>query len=139
MNRIRAARAVRAIRDGASDGDRAGARDGGQVALEYIGFLPILLLVGLCGIQLGWAAYVVQQAETAARTAARVEAREPGAGAAAGRESIRPSLAAGADVALVKSDDAVTVTVTLTIDSVVPGVDSRTVRRTAVMPNDDPR
>lgn len=119
---------------------RTGDRDRGQVALEYIGFLPFLLLVGLGGIQLGWTAYVTQQAETAARTAARVEARYPGEGVAAGLESIRPSLAAGAvipDPAV--NDDSITVTVTLTINSVVPGIDSRKVTRTAVMPNDDPR
>lgn len=70
-------------------------RDRGQVALEYIGFLPFLLLVGLGGIQLGWTAYVTQQAETAARTAARVEARNPGevrppAGRRSDRVSARP-------------------------------------------------
>ncbi len=119
---------------------RDGDRDRGQVALEYIGFLPFLLLVGLGGIQLGWSAYVVQQAETAARTAARVEAREPGAGEAAGRAAIRPNLGAGAVIDMGPSGgDAVTVTVTLTINSIVPGVDAREVRRTAVMPNEDPR
>ncbi|WP_327254681.1 TadE/TadG family type IV pilus assembly protein [Streptomyces sp. NBC_01244] len=116
-------------------------RDRGQVALEYIGFLPFLLLVGLGGIQLGWTAYVTQQAETAARTAARVEARNPGEGAAAGRASIRPSLgtAASTVVDVASLPDTVTATVTIMINSVVPGIDSRPVTRTAVMPNDDPR
>lgn len=118
---------------------RGGDRDRGQVALEYIGFLPFLLLVGLGGIQLGWTAYVTQQAETAARTAARVESRYPGEGAAAGLAAIRPSLAAGGDIERDVSQDSITMTVTLTINSVVPGIDSRPVRRTAVMPNDDPR
>ncbi|MFZ3500010.1 TadE/TadG family type IV pilus assembly protein [Streptomyces sp. 5.8] len=118
---------------------RNGDRDRGQVALEYIGFLPFLLLVGLGGIQLGWTAYVTQQAETAARTAARVEARYPGEGVAAGLEAIRPSLVAGADIGRIVTEDSITMTVTLTINSVVPGIDSRPVRRTAVMPNDDPR
>lgn len=117
---------------------RVGHRDRGQVALEYIGFLPFLLIVGLGGIQLGWTAYVTQQAETAARTAARVEARHPGEGEAAGLAAIRPSLgsAASTDVDVVATPDTVTATVTLTINSVVPGIDSRTVTRTAVMPND---
>ncbi|MCM1969234.1 TadE/TadG family type IV pilus assembly protein [Streptomyces sp. G1] len=118
---------------------RDGHRDRGQVALEYVGFLPFLLLVALGGIQLGWSAYVVQQAQTAARTAARVEAREPGAGADAGRQAIRPSLAEGAGIAVRKTRDAVRVTVTLRVESVVPGIGSRRVQRTAVMPNDDPR
>ncbi|MCY0925902.1 pilus assembly protein [Streptomyces sp. H27-H1] len=130
MNRIRTTRTTRTIREGR--------RDKGQVALEYIGFLPILLLVGLGGIQLGWSAYVVQQAQTAARTAARVEAREPGEGAQAGLAAIRPSLVAGAVVDVNKTPDAVRATVRLTIDSIVPGVGQKTVTRTAVMPNDDP-
>lgn len=120
---------------------RSGRHDRGQVALEYVGFLFFLLLVGVGGIQLGWTAYVTQQAETAARTAARVEAREPGEGEAAGRASIRPSLGTAAST-IVDVDplpDTVTATVTITINSIVPGIDSRPVTRTAVMPNDDPR
>ncbi|MFF1410959.1 TadE/TadG family type IV pilus assembly protein [Streptomyces sp. NPDC058289] len=135
MNRIRIGlrgfRGIRGIRRGAD-------RDNGQVALEYIGFLPILLLVGLGGIQLGWSAYVVQQAQTAARTAARVEARDPGAGAAAGRAAISENLAAGATIERARTRDAVRMTVTLTIESVVPGIGDLQVRRSAVMPNDDP-
>ncbi|MER7186189.1 TadE/TadG family type IV pilus assembly protein, partial [Streptomyces hyaluromycini] len=46
-------------------------RDRGQVAIEYLGFLPILLLVGLAGIQLGAVAYAAEQAGTAARAGAR--------------------------------------------------------------------
>ncbi|MCJ0874730.1 TadE/TadG family type IV pilus assembly protein [Streptomyces sp. AP-93] len=124
---------IRSIRDGH--------RDRGQVALEYIGFLPFLLLVGLGGIQLGWTAYVTQQAETAARTAARVEARYPGEGEAAGRASIRPSLgtAASTVVHVAPLPDTVTATVTITINSVVPGIASRPVTRIVVMPNEDPR
>ncbi|MFE7095233.1 TadE/TadG family type IV pilus assembly protein [Streptomyces erythrochromogenes] len=116
-----------------------GTKDRGQAALEYVGFLPFLLLVALCGIQLGWAAYVVQQAQTAARTAARVEAREPGAGGAAGRAAIREGLrGASTLIDIAKSPDAVTVTVTIPIKSIVPGVGGTSVTRTAVMPNDDP-
>lgn len=131
MNRIRTIHTTRTIRDGH--------RDKGQVALEYIGFLPILLLVGLGGIQLGWSAYVVQQAQTAARTAARVEAREPGEGEQAGLAAITPSLVAGAVVDVNKTPDAVRATVRLTIESILPGMADRSVIRTAVMPNDDPR
>ncbi|MCX4780703.1 TadE/TadG family type IV pilus assembly protein [Streptomyces sp. NBC_01264] len=125
MNRIRAI--------------RGGDRDRGQVALEYIGFLPFLLLLGLGGIQLGWTAYVTQQAQTAARTAARVEARYPGEGVAAGLEAIRPNLVAGAVIERSVTRDSIRMKVTLTINSVVPGIGSRPVERTAVMPNDDPR
>ncbi|MET9854740.1 TadE/TadG family type IV pilus assembly protein [Streptomyces sp. NPDC006450] len=118
---------------------RNGDRDRGQVALEYIGFLPFLLLVGLGGIQLGWTAYVTQQAETAARTAARAEARYPGEGVATGLAAIRPSLAARTVIAPATNEDAITMTVTITIESILPGVGERSVIRTAVMPNDDPR
>ncbi|MFJ3959774.1 TadE/TadG family type IV pilus assembly protein [Streptomyces sp. NPDC090036] len=113
-------------------------KDRGQATLEYIGFIPILLLVALCGIQLGWTAYCVQQAQTAARTAARVEARKPEAGEAAGLAAIKASLRAGADIAISKPGDTVTATVTLTIKSVVPGMGDGSVTRTATMPNDDP-
>ncbi|MFE0771905.1 TadE/TadG family type IV pilus assembly protein, partial [Streptomyces sp. NPDC058861] len=50
-------------------------RDRGQAAVEYLGFLPILLLVGLAGLQLGIAAYAAQQAGTAARAAGRAGGR----------------------------------------------------------------
>ncbi|MEU6209017.1 TadE/TadG family type IV pilus assembly protein [Streptomyces sp. NPDC047023] len=113
-------------------------RDRGQAALEYLGFLPFLLLVALAGIQLGWAGYVVQQAETAARTAARVEAREPGAGAAAGRAAIKESLRSGAEIDVSTYGGAVTATVRLSIRSIVPGVGDGSALRSATMPEDDP-
>lgn len=46
--------------------------DRGQVAIEYMGFIPLLLIVGLFAIQLGVAAYTVSQAGTGARAAARM-------------------------------------------------------------------
>ncbi|TXS37760.1 TadE/TadG family type IV pilus assembly protein [Streptomyces sp. OR43] len=51
-------------------------RDRGQVAFEYMGFVPLLLLVGLCAIQLGIAAYAVNQAGTGARAAARTASHD---------------------------------------------------------------
>ncbi|MFE5719200.1 TadE/TadG family type IV pilus assembly protein [Streptomyces erythrochromogenes] len=110
--------------------------DRGQVALEYIGFIPILLFVALCGIQLGWVAYVHEQADTAARTAARVEAQHRGRGEAAGRAAIREGLRADVDVD--PGSDAVTATVTIRINSIIPGLDPDDAKATAVMPNDDP-
>ncbi|ARP72050.1 septum formation initiator [Streptomyces pluripotens] len=41
------------------------------MAIEYLGFVPILLIVGLAGIQLGAVAYAAEQAGTAARAGAR--------------------------------------------------------------------
>ncbi|MFB6823446.1 TadE/TadG family type IV pilus assembly protein [Streptomyces virginiae] len=114
-------------------------KDRGQATLEYLGFLPILILVALCGIQLGWTAYVVQQAQTAARTAARVEARKPESGRAAGYAAIRESLRRSASIDITKPGDAVTATVSIRIRSIVPGVGEASVTRTATMPNDDPK
>lgn len=111
--------------------------DRGQVSLEYIGFVPILLFVALCGIQLGWVAYVHQQAETAARTAARVEARYGSGGQAAGAAAVREGL--GAKVDVTKDADAVTAKVTIEINSIIPGLDPEDAVATVVMPNDDPK
>ncbi|MEU3722006.1 TadE/TadG family type IV pilus assembly protein [Streptomyces sp. NPDC031705] len=112
--------------------------DRGQVALEYIGFVPILLFVALCGIQLGWVAYAEEQAGTAARTAARAEARHKGRGEAAGTAAISGGLASTATFAWSNSDDAISVTVTLTANSIIPGLGAHSATATAVMPNDDP-
>ncbi|WP_260610717.1 TadE/TadG family type IV pilus assembly protein [Streptomyces sp. WAC06614] len=108
------------------------------MALEYIGFVPILLLVALCAIQLGWIAYVNEQADTAARTAARVQARHGAGGAAAGKAAISGELAAKADVVVGRSGDAVTATVTIPINSIVPGLAVQSAVRTAIMPYDAP-
>ncbi|MEV6956598.1 TadE/TadG family type IV pilus assembly protein [Streptomyces sp. NPDC051183] len=115
-----------------------GGRDRGQVAIEYIGFVPIMLFVALCGIQLGWVAYVHEQADTAARTAARVEARNGKGGEAAGRSAISEGLAEGAGFAWTSTADAVSVTVTLKVNSIVPGLSIDPATATAVMPNDAP-
>ncbi|MGW6706785.1 TadE/TadG family type IV pilus assembly protein [Streptomyces sp. NPDC054956] len=111
--------------------------DRGQVALEYIGFIPVLLFVALCGIQLGWVAYVHQQAETAARTAARVEARTGEGGAVAGAGAVTGSL--NASVVVTKDDDQVTAKATIKINSIVPGLTFDDATATVIMPNDDPK
>ncbi|MFD7555547.1 MULTISPECIES: TadE/TadG family type IV pilus assembly protein [unclassified Streptomyces] len=111
--------------------------DRGQVALEYIGFVPILLFVALCGIQLGWVAYVHEQADTAARTAARVEARNGSGGEAAGTAAVREGI--GVTVKVTKNSDTVTAVATIPINTIVPGLDLKAARATAIMPNDDPK
>ncbi|MFE1414284.1 TadE/TadG family type IV pilus assembly protein [Streptomyces sp. NPDC085524] len=107
------------------------------MALEYIGFVPILLFVALCGIQLGWVAYVHEQADTAARTAARVEARNGSGGEAAGVAAVREGI--GVKVEVSKNADAVTAVATIHINTIVPGLDLKEARATAIMPNDDPK
>ena len=46
-------------------------RDSGQVAIEYLGFVPVLLIAGLAGLQIGAVVYAAEQAGTAARAGAR--------------------------------------------------------------------
>ncbi|UYM23853.1 pilus assembly protein [Streptomyces albus] len=74
--------------------------DRGAAILEFAGFLPVLLLIGLAAIQLGLVGYAASQAGSAARAAARVASQEDtGAGAAAGRPPSGPgwtSASAGA-------------------------------------------
>ncbi|WP_237527191.1 TadE/TadG family type IV pilus assembly protein, partial [Streptomyces sp. SID2119] len=69
--RIRSGRAAgKAAKGRDLDRGRGGGRDRGQVALEYLGFLPLLLLVAMGALQLGLAAYAANQAGTAARAGA---------------------------------------------------------------------
>ncbi|QYX82977.1 pilus assembly protein [Streptomyces akebiae] len=103
--------------------------------LEFAGFLPILLLVGMAAIQLGLIGYGISQAGSAARAAARAESLEPGNGAAAGVAAasawLDPSVDAGGG-----GSDTTTATVVVTVPSVVPLFDPVTVERSATMPND---
>ncbi|MET9678051.1 TadE/TadG family type IV pilus assembly protein [Streptomyces sp. NPDC006482] len=118
---------------------RTRARDRGQAAIEYLGFLPILLIVGFAGLQLGIAAYAAQQAGTAARAAAR---------AATTDEEDAPDYQAAADAAVSGwinpaatsqvSDEAVTVTVTVRIPQVIPFWSFDPVVKTATMPRTPP-
>ncbi|MER5735913.1 MULTISPECIES: TadE/TadG family type IV pilus assembly protein [unclassified Streptomyces] len=115
---------------------RSRARDRGQVALEYLGFLPILLLVGLAGLQLGLASYAAQQAGTAARAAARAassDAEDAPAPGAAARAAVSGWLTVGGGDP-VEGDGQVTVTVTVEVPRVVPFWNFDPVRRTATMP-----
>ncbi|MFJ3926636.1 TadE/TadG family type IV pilus assembly protein [Streptomyces sp. NPDC090022] len=116
-----------------------GPRDRGQVAIEYIAFVPILLFVALAGIQLGVVAYAEEQAGTAARTAARVQARDGEGGVEAGKAALSDWLADDATVDVPPGGDAITATVTVRVPSVLPGLDGHVATRTAVMPNDDPK
>ncbi|WP_438296578.1 TadE/TadG family type IV pilus assembly protein [Streptomyces sp. HUAS TT7] len=122
-------------------------RDRGQVALEYIGFVAILLLVGLAAIQLGVAAYAVNQAGTGARAAARAASLdEPRAGepkldpVAAGTAAVSGWLKPDVSPAGSGGGEA-TYTVTVTIPSVIPGLPDGffgTATRTSTMPKLQP-
>ncbi|GAA2453306.1 TadE/TadG family type IV pilus assembly protein [Streptomyces macrosporus] len=111
--------------------------DRGQASLEFLGFLPLLLLVGLAGIQLGLVAYAAQQAGTGARAAARAESVEDGeiGGEQAGRAAVSDWLSADFGVGV--SADEVTVTARVTIPSVIPGIgDFGEVSRRSTMPRE---
>ncbi|MET8724259.1 TadE/TadG family type IV pilus assembly protein [Streptomyces misionensis] len=106
-------------------------RDGGQVALEYLGFVPVLLLVALAGIQLGAVAYAAEQAGTAARAGARAaslrqDAQQACAAAVGGGIDVRCSSGGG--------DGSVTVTATVRIPKIVWSFGDAT--KSATMPLD---
>ncbi|MET7602440.1 TadE/TadG family type IV pilus assembly protein [Streptomyces avermitilis] len=104
--------------------------------LEFAGFLPILLVVGMAAIQLGLIGYGISQAGSAARAAARVASQQDGDGTAAGIASVSSWLDPNVDPA--KGADTTTATVTVHVPSVIPffgaGWD---VTRRATMPTDD--
>ncbi|MFC8140684.1 TadE/TadG family type IV pilus assembly protein [Streptomyces paradoxus] len=110
-------------------------RDRGQVAIEYIGFLPILLIVALGAVQLGLIAYTAQQAGTAARAGARSASLE-GPHEADCRAAVSSWLADGTSCPASIGGDEVTVTATVQIPSLVPGWDFDPAVKTATMPLD---
>ncbi|GHJ00784.1 pilus assembly protein [Streptomyces olivaceus] len=117
--------------------DRTGARrrDRGQVAIEYLGFLPVLIAVGMAVVQLGLVAYTAQQAGTAARAGARsASLQESAQGACAA--AVSSWLADGTDCPPSYGGEEVTVTATVGIPSIVPGWDFGDATRTATMPLD---
>ncbi|CAM5499685.1 hypothetical protein SALBM311S_03431 [Streptomyces alboniger] len=119
--------------DGKRHGRRGVRRDRGQVALEYLGFIPILVLVAMAGVQIGLIAYTAQQAGTAARAGAR--AASIGESAQEGcANAISDWLTV--DCPPVESGDAVTVTATVQIPSIVPGWNFDPAQKTATMPLD---
>ncbi|GAA3842799.1 TadE/TadG family type IV pilus assembly protein [Streptomyces phyllanthi] len=108
--------------------------DRGASILEFAGFLPILLVVGMAAIQLGLIGYGINQAGTAARAAARAESLEPGTGAAAGVAAasswLDPNPVPGG------GGDLTTFSVTVTVPSVIPLFDDVDVERSVTMPTD---
>ncbi|MET7381034.1 TadE/TadG family type IV pilus assembly protein [Streptomyces sp. NPDC005526] len=112
-----------------------GRRDRGQAALEYLGFVPILMIVAMAVVQIGLIAYTAQQAGTAARAGARAASLRMGAQAGC-REAVAGWLAGRTSCGEAAGGDTVTVTATVTIPSIVPGWDFDPARKTATMPLD---
>lgn len=112
-------------------------RDRGQAAVEYLGFLPVLLAVALAVVQLGLAAYTVQQAGTAARAAARADGfdRAGLSPQAAGRAAVSGWL----DTRVTGGTSGpheVTWTAEIKIPSIVPGVGFGSAKKSATMPRE---
>lgn len=114
-----------------------GTRDTGSAILEFAGFLPVLLLLGLAAIQLGLVGYAVNQAGTGARAGARVASQaEGGDGVAAAHAAMSAGIKA--DVSPAGGGDTTTYTVAVHVPTLLPFVgDGWTVTRSATMPNDD--
>lgn len=120
-------------------GPRRARPDRGQVAVEYLGFLPLLLLVAMLALQLGLAAYAANQAGTAARAGARTAASYDAHG--------DPRSAARSAVSGWLTDDGgfryrqrgfrdITATVEIKVPSVVPGLGGWVAKRSATMPRE---
>ncbi|RSN42551.1 septum formation initiator [Streptomyces sp. WAC 04229] len=109
--------------------------DRGQAAIEYLGFVPILIIVGMAVVQLGLIAYTAQQAGTAARAGARSASLQESAQGAC-TAAVSSWLADGTSCPPSYGGDEVTVTATVDIPSIVPGWDFDPATRTATMPLD---
>ncbi|MGK5547285.1 TadE family protein [Streptomyces sp. URMC 127] len=115
-------------------------RDRGQASVEFIGMLPVLILIGLAVIQTGVAMYAMEQAGTAARAAARTAARpgmENGC-RSAGKASISGWLAERADIRCSDGIGEVTATAEVSIPSLI-GFDLGSTTKTVTMPRDTAR
>ncbi|WP_406496960.1 pilus assembly protein [Streptomyces sp. NBC_00846] len=99
-------------------------RDRGQVAIEYLGFLPLLLLVGLLAIQAGLAAYAANQAGTGARAGARMASMSTGGcDEQAAKDAMSDWTADRVEFLHASSSfDKVTCTVSVDVPDIIPGV-----------------
>ncbi|OON81497.1 TadE family protein [Streptomyces tsukubensis] len=123
-------RRARAPRGRAPRGDR------GSSILEFTGFLPVMLLIGMAAIQLGLVGYAVNQAGTGARAAARAASQRDGDGNAAGHAAMSGWI--NADVSAPgPGGDTTTAKVTVKVPTLVPFVNGWEVSRSATMPTDD--
>ncbi|GGW31636.1 septum formation initiator [Streptomyces lucensis JCM 4490] len=111
--------------------DRRGRRDAGQVAIEYLGFIPVLLIVAMAGIQIGAVAYAAEQAGTAARAGARAASLRQDA-----QQACAAAVSGGISVSCARTEhgDSVEVTATVRIPKIIWGLGDAT--RTATMPLD---
>ncbi|OIJ85411.1 TadE/TadG family type IV pilus assembly protein [Streptomyces colonosanans] len=113
--------------------------DRGQTVLEYVGVVPMLIVIGLLVVQLGLAAFAVQQAGTASRAAARMASYDNPDRTCqqAGHDALSSSLSGRASFDCQRGSDEVTVTAKVPIPSLIPGLlDGFEAKRRATMPID---
>ncbi|CAM5396921.1 Septum site-determining protein OS=Streptomyces glaucescens OX=1907 GN=SGLAU_21550 PE=4 SV=1 [Streptomyces glaucescens] len=104
------------------------------MALEYLGFIPILVLVALAAVQLGLIAYAARQGHRGPR---RSPQRLPGRALHGGLPGRGQRVAAGGtSCTSAGGGDEVEVTATVDIPSVVPGFDFGDAHKSATMPRD---
>lgn len=115
-------------RPGPPGGRRA---DGGQAATEFLGLVPLLVLGVLAALQLTFAVTTVQATSAAARAGARAESRLPGSADGAAHRAVPSWLSGDLEVTTDSGPAHATVTVTLPVPLVLPGVDGLTVTRRA--------
>ncbi|MFC8076337.1 TadE family protein [Streptomyces sp. NPDC057307] len=112
-------------------------RDKGQASIEFAGVLFLLLIAGLAAIQLGLAAYSVQQAGTASRAAARAASQYDGGWEQVGESSMSDWLANDTTFDRDPGFDDVKVTAEVQIPSIFPALfDLGTAKRDTTMPMD---
>ncbi|WP_369215812.1 TadE/TadG family type IV pilus assembly protein [Streptomyces flavofungini] len=116
-------------------GRRLTGDDRGVSMLEFAGFLPVLLLVGLAAIQLGLVGYAAGQAGSGARAAARA-ASQGDSGEAAGAAAMDGGL--DSSVGVSRGGGTTTATVEVRVPKLLPFIDAGwSVTKKATMPNDD--
>lgn len=118
-------------------GSGSATKDKGQAAIEFAGLITLLLLVGLAAIQLGLAAYAVQQAGTASRAAARAASQHDFGYQNVGKSSMSDWLADDADIEpATYFGDEVKVTARVPVPAILPVFDFDPAERSATMPLD---
>ncbi|MEU9744273.1 TadE/TadG family type IV pilus assembly protein [Streptomyces niveus] len=112
--------------------------DKGQAAIEFAGLIALLLFVALAAIQLGLAAYAVQQAGTASRAAARAASQHDWNYKDVGTASMSDWLADGAIIDTASCfGDQVEVTARVNVPTILPDVfDFDDAERSTTMPCD---
>jgi Flp pilus assembly protein TadG len=116
------------------------ARDRGVTAVEFAGWVPLLLIVALAALQLGIVGYVALQAGSAARAAARTASQEEIADEAEadGQAAVSGSLDVSFEIDGCGDEGGdVSATAHVTVPSVMPFIDDfGEASRTVTMPCD---